>query len=113
MRNHRKILGVGFVILGPLMCLSAVTMFNDSGAERLMSGSGIGLILGFTVGVLQFAGGYALLSGRRSAWWLCGAAATLLMLAVPVGTAMGVYYFWYRTKVLQQQRALRCEGGSA
>lgn len=105
--EHNKALGICHLVYGGLSTLMMLLMFFFFGAFFLAIPEGgppagvLALILGFLLiyslifTLPSFVAGYAMLKHKPWARTASIVAAVLEVMSVPIGTAVGVYSFWF------------------
>ncbi len=62
------------------------------------------IIYAIAVGALFIAVGLTLILNYRHAAWICLPFSVMMLIYVPIGTALGGYYIWYFMKFLYKRK---------
>jgi len=94
---HKRIIAISFLMVGVLLCLLVIVLSTQTGPFSELPSSGKFTLIASTFsGVMQITAGYALLKGYRWAHRVSVPVSLLLLAAYPFGTALGLYYLWFR-----------------
>jgi hypothetical protein len=88
---HKQIIGVCWIIFGALIFSLLVLKFDS--VSRLIA------ISGMLVSLVYLAAGFTLMANLRKASWICLPCSVLSLLNFPLGTLVGIYYFWYYFRI--------------
>jgi hypothetical protein len=115
-QQHLKTLGGIYITLGALGVLIAIVVFATMGAEELLSGDvrtvaaaitsdvrAVAACFGLLAGVPEIIGGIGLIKRKAWSWSLIWIVSCLILLSIPIGTAIGVYALWVLTRPEAQQ----------
>lgn len=94
---HARVIGALWGLLGILVF--SLLVWDFSHTTPLVAAAGL------LISVLYMASGFMLLTGLRRSSWVCLPSAALSLFGFPVGTAIGVYYFWYYFRVERAAKA--------
>jgi len=87
MNNHKRIIGICWVVFGALI-ISLLMLNLNSGNLQLV-------VLGMVAGLIYLVAGFSLLANFRRSTWICLPCSALSLFSFPVGTVIGLYYLWY------------------
>ncbi|MFA5371555.1 MAG: hypothetical protein WC053_03060 [Sideroxydans sp.] len=87
---HQRIIGIFWLVFGVLIL--ALVVLNLSAIDSLVRA------LAITMGMLYLTAGFVLLAKLPRAWRFGLPCAVLSLFTFPVGTPLGIYYFWWHFK---------------
>lgn len=90
MNIHQRIIGLCWLMFALLILPMTLLHLDDLATWKLTAGIAMGLLF--------LAAGLALLLKYRHAHFIALPCAVLSLITFPVGTPIGVYYFWYYFK---------------
>ena len=104
MERHRVIIGWLFEAMTMLLAVFiAFTWKKAFGTDGTLQEQQI-IIYAIAVGALFIAVGLTLLLNYRHAAWICLPFSVMMLIYVPLGTALGGYYIWYFMKFLYKRK---------
>ncbi|GLQ30742.1 hypothetical protein GCM10007876_12210 [Litoribrevibacter albus] len=98
--DHRKILGALFITFGVIKFLAAIyfSVVSDD-----MTGSDFMYILAGSI--LYGVAGYSMIYTTPWSFKLCIPLSAVSLIFIPLGTVLGLYYFWFYIRHVQSLRS--------
>ena len=104
MDRHRIIIGWLFEAVTMLLAVYvAFTWKKAFGTEGTIQEQQI-VLKAIAVGILFIAVGLTLILNCRHAAWICLPFSVMMLIYIPLGTAIGGYYIWYFMKFIYKRK---------